>query len=546
MHILILAFVGIVFVIIYSWLYSGIEPKFSSPDETANYFFTNLFANESQLKYYEPLNQLVDGVVMPRSMGFVDGYTVPSSFLGMIIIFGLIAKVLGTGIILLLTPIFSVIGVIFFYLLLKNIFTKNIAFISSLLLFFLPTYWLYSSRGMFHNILFISLLIIGFYYLVLLLRGKASNKKMILFSSLSGFFLGLSIITRMSEIVWVGLIVLVLLVYKRNKLDWKLIVSFLVPVVLLLGTLITINYQIYGGPLPATYSSQLVESSVTASSSSNLIKTIGNLIFPFGLNFELIGKALHQYLVLIFPWYSILLLTSIIWFCKNVIFSKVSKIFPEVKKFANDVPKKIIIYFLTFLIMSVWLILYYGSFEFYEYIDKTKIIFSSSYLRYWLPIYIFGIPLLVMGVVNIASLFKSKRAAKLVTFLLIIGFVYFSLATTIVDPLHGISQVKRNNIRSLEISTEINDITSTDSIIISGFADKVFFPERKVVVELPGDARNKAKVLSVLLDNTTVYYYHSMLDNDSVKTIEELKKLNVRFNKINQFEDDYTILYQLQ
>jgi len=380
-HFIILALVGIVFLFVYSWLFIGTEAKFTSPDETANYHFIKLVAEKNQLRFYEPLNEVTDGLVRPRSMGFVDGFTVPGSFLGIILIYGILAKVFGTGIILYLTPIISVIAVLFFYLLIKEIFDKKIAFISSLLLFILPPFWYYSARGMFHNILFISLLIIGFYFFVKFLTAISNRKRATSLNILlSGFFIGLALITRTSEIIWVGIILLVLIIVNRSKFGWRNLAVFLGPLILLFILILLINSQIYGSIL-GNYSQGVIETNSLGAASQTLYSNFQKLVLPFGVDFERVGQAAYRYLIVIFPWFSILLVVGLVWLIKNVILGWFGKLFSEVKDYLSEIQPFQKLYLGLYLLILIWLVIYYGSYEFYEYLDRTKIILGSSFIR---------------------------------------------------------------------------------------------------------------------------------------------------------------------
>src|SRR3989338_5706310 len=104
-----------IFAAIYSWLSFVSGPPvggriFNSPDETANFYFTKLFAESGQLAVENPLP--VD--LGPRAMRAEGGRLSPGIFLGIILLYGAIAKVFGSWIIIYLTPLFSFFGVLFF------------------------------------------------------------------------------------------------------------------------------------------------------------------------------------------------------------------------------------------------------------------------------------------------------------------------------------------------------------------------------------------------------------------------------------------------
>ncbi|MCK5459773.1 glycosyltransferase family 39 protein, partial [Candidatus Parcubacteria bacterium] len=156
-----------IFLFVYSFLSIATQnenSKFNSPDETANYFFAKRFAETGKISYFEPLNLEAGDIIRPRSAQSMDGKIAPTSFLGIILLYGFIAKIFGVWIIPFLTPFLAIIGVLFFYKLIKKIFDKNIAFFSSLFLLFCPAFWYYSEKSMYHNIGFVVFLIIGIYF----------------------------------------------------------------------------------------------------------------------------------------------------------------------------------------------------------------------------------------------------------------------------------------------------------------------------------------------------------------------------------------------
>ncbi|MEK7172975.1 MAG: glycosyltransferase family 39 protein, partial [Patescibacteria group bacterium] len=165
---LILLPLAVIFFIAYSYLayaafwqniYFG-RPIFNSPDETSNYFFSQMFAGDNTFKFYDDSNGPAEGLVTPRSMRVIAGYTVPASFIGLPLIFGAISKLTGLDYLPFFTPLFSVLGVLFFYLLVKELFNRYTALIAAIFAFIVPAWWYYSAKGMMPNALFISFFII--------------------------------------------------------------------------------------------------------------------------------------------------------------------------------------------------------------------------------------------------------------------------------------------------------------------------------------------------------------------------------------------------
>jgi len=189
--------------------------KFGSPDENANYVFAKLYGQTGGMEIFEKYNLYADDVMLPRSMRSDDGVIKPVSFLGIILIYGKIIGLTSYKILPFLTPLFGAIGILFFYLLIKRTFGRRNAFISAFLLACFPVYIYYSARSMFHNVLFMVLLLMGLYYIISAVKTYNAKERQRtpknakvdwrgwLCAALGGLFFGLAIITRTSELIWI-------------------------------------------------------------------------------------------------------------------------------------------------------------------------------------------------------------------------------------------------------------------------------------------------------------------------------------------------------
>lgn len=545
-----LIFVGIFFIFIYSWLYQGSNGKFSSPDETANFYFSSLFTNETQLKYEQPFYDITN-LVKPRSTSVINGYVVPGSFVGLPMVYGLIGKIFGKGIILFLTPFFAVVGVIYFYLLIKRIFNKSIAFSSCLVLFFIPPYFLYAARGMFHNVFFVDMVIISLYFLILLLEKNKKYKKDIkkIYSLLSGIFLSVALLTRTSEIIWLVLVYLIIYLVYRKKIKQKYLVIWAIPLILSLILFLVVNQQVYGDVFNFSKSNIITnsgQSNETELSHQNLLSKMWGYFLPFGFNEEILIFSLKNYILLIFPWFSLLLFIGLFYVVKNLLIRFLSYFIKGIYQLEQKIDKKLSLYSYIYFIVFIWLIFYYGSYALNEYIDNQELILGSSYLRYWLPLYVFGLPLVFYGLNKILSILKNKYFRQLIIFTALIAICLTSFVYVLTDSLHGLIITRDYNVASNNLSTTLRSHISANSIIISGDADKIFFPEMNVIYKLTGDKREKSNIINALLKQTDIYYYYNPLDVDSVDTLSQLKNMHIIFEKIENLSYEPKIMYQLR
>ena len=297
--------------------------KWASPDETANYIFAKLYAQEGTLSLYERYNLYTNDIMRPRSFRSDHGELKPVSFLGIILIFGSIAKIAGYKVIPFLTPLFGMLGIIFYYLLIRRIFGRTNALLSAVLLATFPVFTYYAARSMFHNVLFISLFIMALYFSVLMagngnkrakgfkniffrLINKFRFKKIIrlkirgkyfLFSALAGTFFGLTIMTRTSELVWIVPLLLILWLFNMRRVGLLKLLIFLIFLFSSLLPMFYHNQILYGSPILGGYGEMNTSiaaikddsTAIIASTASGQIfavkekaKNIFNTVFYFG------------------------------------------------------------------------------------------------------------------------------------------------------------------------------------------------------------------------------------------------------------------------
>ena len=533
------------------------NPKFSSPDETANYFWIRQFAAGQPLYYFEELNSVGNNLIHPRSVNVIDGKNAPGSFLGLIFIYGSLAKIFSLGIVPYLTPFFSALGVFFFYLLLEKIFqSRPIAVISASLLAFSPAWFYYSCRGMYHNVFFASLLIIGLYFLWKVLANRSCNNFQFLplrgisqrgtispptedlpkgdnfsanlsvnnyasdeggslregqinskfkiqnskffFYLLSGLLVGFALITRTSEIVWVALTVLLILILNFKKIHWPGFVLFLAAGFVPFVVLFYYNQILYGAFVSAGYR---VINDVFASgglASAGVLFQI--LITPFGIDPRSIFINGFSYLYQLFP----------IWSSLAFIGAFLFAILPTAIIKLNY--KKRFVYLAYCFLSAVYLLIFYGSWSITDRIDQQTLSLGTSYLRYWLPIYVISLPFIAVLFWHIAKLLipHTFNSRQLLSVLISAGFI-----TLLAMPTFNLVYCQtdeslfllKNLVETRDKSALINNLIGPDDVVIVyKQADKIFFPERKKIITdlvVPADYAAVKNLVQI----RNVYYY---------------------------------------
>ena len=145
----------------------------------------------------------------------------------------------------------------------------------------------------------ISLYIIGLYLLIKVLNRTVETKSQFLHYFGSGFFIGLSLITRTSEIIWIGMMLVILFFVNRAKISWHNIVIFISIIILVFLPIFYINNELHGSPLSFSYSStrEPIEATSLESASRTVLLKLQQLILPFGIHFDRTGLAFYQYII---------------------------------------------------------------------------------------------------------------------------------------------------------------------------------------------------------------------------------------------------------
>ena len=473
--------------------------KFNTPDETINYYFSTSFAKSNSLYYLEPLNDFMHRVIFPRWAFVIDGKITPGNFLGIDLIYGTLGKIFSINIIAFLTPLFSILGALFFYLIIKKFFNSQVAFISFLLILFFPAWVYYSSRTMFHNILFFSLFLVGLYFLLKLFQTPDSRFKIINLSrtamrdsTLTGLFFGLSLITRTSEVVWIFLIVLIILIFNFKKLKtlWPYLILSLI---IFSACFIPVFYQnkiLYNNYFFTGYNLDTMTENLESGEVKklNLAKAI---FLPFGFHPRVIFSVIKNYVVKLFwPW-------LILWFAGLILFIK-DKNKNQFKNYKL---------YLCLLTTTYYLLFYYGSWFFTDSLNPNLISIGSSYVRYFIPLFIFNIPLIAFLFYKLWSKKIFYKISLLVVACLLLIFSY-NLTYSGSESLSSIkNQINKYNIQSQNILTKIN---SEDIILMDTSTDKIIFPEHKKLI-VPQNGVEWPEIKNIL-NHKKVFYFHHRSD----------------------------------
>lgn len=509
---------SVIFFILYSILVLYSPNQFNSPDEQANYFFIQHYLTHKSLTYNEPLNATAFNLIRPRSTGVIGTNIVPGSFLGLILFISFIGLIFGKGIILFAIPLLSAITPLFLYIVLKRIFEKNIAFIAALLLFIHPAFWYYSTRFLFPNILLVDLLIIGFacYFI----EYKRHELRLL------GYFIGSVCIgyaagVRLNELLWIGILLVIVGLYNRHVLRWSQVLVILFGGILGLAPSMYYNVMIYGHPLFTGYFEVNTLIKEAGHSAHTLWSLLQITVLPFGFKLKNILKNTIHYQVYVFSVLVPFILLGIGLYVKDW------RLVHRKKKW----------YLYTSIIVSAILLIYYGSWKFNDHPDPRAISIGTSYIRYWLPIYILSLPFIAYSINGISRFIQRITRQGTFFYVVLLSSMYLflsiysaNLVLTRTDEsiLHVIHNIKKGVADADVVIANTED----NAVVIVDYDDKFIFPRRRVMIPFRNEYIQNS--LPDIIKQVPVYYWGLKLPQKDLDYLNDKK-----FSERNLYIEEY-------
>ncbi len=545
----------------YAWLPLSSSGILSSPDEAAvAYFAENGLVTPA---HYPELGNLVH----PRSVIVVDGNYVPSSWVGLPFILRSL-KSIGVGIEWseLLIPLIAVLAV-FAWGSVAAKWTKDnrLGVIAGVLLAIHPGWWHYTARGLHANVLFISCLIFALWFWTRACkceRGRATqgviarssttrqsvwhrllrmtrNDKVGLF--LGGLCIGLALFARANEAVWVIPVLVCAAVMLRSHYK-RLIVAvagLLIPLIIM-GF---VHASLYGDPLYAGYNLQGdaipgISSSIQYTEDSNTgipFQEIRRAVLPFGFHeMNIVRNSWNFHFAFFWPWTILFLLGGFVL----IVRWKQGKL--------SQVEKK----FLVFGgLISLYLFLEYGSWNFRDNPDPSDITLGTSYIRYWFPVTVWMTGVGAYFLRYFEEVFPLKGKGKIIVTKGLVLLMVLSVYMTVYGQDEGFKSLTRASERSVVERTWIIDQTDLDDILIVDRSDKYVFPHRAVRVPLRDELTYTA--LRTMYDATadrdaSLWYFGLTLPMQDFEYLREVKLLphDLDISEVESFEGK--TLYRIQ
>lgn len=494
-----LAVAALLFFYVTAWLGTPPANIWNSPDETANAFWSERVAERQPLLVRDFIIGIGNGVVHPRSMDVNGTALVPGSFPGLFLIYGTLQFFTGFPL-SAMTPIMTALAGLVLFALFKRLFDERVAFWSAMLFFLHPALIYYSGRGLFHNVLFVDLLIFAVGLFVLRPISRLYGKKHAADDVLAGVLFGMALITRASEAPWVILAAFVFIPFLKKK-AWKRVLYVIAGAALPLFIFLNINSSLYGSPLQTGYAApSLPAASEPATEVLGSALDAVDRALPFGFHPRLVLLHGYDYGLEIFWWFSVAGLLGAAVFLAGW----------------RKQDKRKRWYFLTALGIGVWLLMFYGSWFVRDHYDPTRVTIGTSYVRYFLPIYVMTLPWVAGGLLWIADRIPKPRQWFMPVLVGAMLVLSFRVAVTQGDEsLLAVRATLRENVTKRQV---LREAIPFDAVVYTEKFDKVLFPDRRFIVPIHDETA--FRTVPVLLQYTSVFWYGLDLSVEQLADME--------------------------
>jgi hypothetical protein len=508
----------------------------NSPDEAANLFFIEQLRATGSFAYIESLNEIAGNLVHPRSTTVIGDMILPGTFLGFPFLIGLLTTFL-PKIFTFILPVLVVscigIGVYHF---MKAFVPKNIARISALLIGIHPAMWFYASKAMMHNALFITLLTLSASLFLSVEKKPAAKKEHRLAWQkffLSGLLVTSALFIRTNEIVWTVPLFAIFLWFQRERLSLRMLLWFALGAGSMGVVMFNVNQEVFGTFLTGGYTQ--ASNTVTAIAGQATAVEVGIMtrlkdlvmyaLFPFGIDIKHSLKMGYYYLAYLFPVTFSAALAGVALLAKKKIIGLTQDDFVRLKR-----------YFVTGALLSVYLVIYYGSWKFHDHPDPNAVSIGTSYVRYWLPLYIFSIPFIAFFIDYVASFFSTMKDKVTIGLVLIFAvysgyFVWFKTDESLINVMNAI------HFNSGQVE-QMLPLVSSDAIVVTDSDDKFIFPHRAVMMYLRED-HTLDQIQPLLEAQKLVYYYGLTLPQQDMVYLNSKKLLErgLKIQLVQTFEN---------
>ncbi|MDP2729993.1 MAG: glycosyltransferase family 39 protein [Dehalococcoidales bacterium] len=408
----------------------------NSPDENSYLFFSKLLSETSSLGYAEPLNETYDpAIFLPRSSVYSQETKLvgPGGFLGISAINAVVWSVTGEN--YFLNGLIAIIGLIFFYYLVKEIFDRKTALISFACMSVLPVYWFWSTR-MYTDVPSLAFLFGSMLYLI-----RFRKNRELKYVAVSAILFSIAFWYRYFAVTFMALFLLIYFAFPLNSIFSKKNILALgmfgfISLVLIIPLLV-FNNALYGHPL-----------------------TTGQMLHPEHHFVEdMLGQLSTNFVkyffspALAFSLYSVLGVFGLILSWRYRYFDRRFSLF--------------------FIISFIFIQLYFAG-GVYWGVESESAELSDSLMRYYMPLYPLLIPYGIFFVLRL-------RLAAMVKSIIIVALVIVSVITTPLAPANPLEFRSTRNSRT-DSKNVLLEAIPADAIVFTRLYDKWIFPERRTAI----------------------------------------------------------------
>lgn len=417
--------------------------------------------------------------VFVRSFGvFIDNKIVPRIAYGIIFI-STIGQIFGIECPFFLCSVLNLIGLLFLYLLIRNVYNKKIACFSTFL-FSVSFPFIFWNNMLYGNLLGFSFFVIGLYFVSKIV---IKDKTRLINYLLATVFFSFLVWTRYEGYIYLLFTIPYLLFIYRKKINF---IYFIISILLFLSLIFPyfiLNNQFYGSPFTIGYVEKTTRLGETQTTSE---------IVPGGLFDNLINGANRIYNS--FP------LLRIGFFKERGIAGGIIFLFNNIKSYIYNIytlptllgimgffmsfrKRDISPFIIPLILLSIFLIYFEGA-SYHWGFDQPWV--SSFYSRYWFVVYATLSIFASYFLINLNRKINFSRKYKVVVINAILIIVIFSSMNTTFYASEGLTSTanSKNSWYNLE---QWAKTTPDDSIIVSGYFSKIIY-SRDVLnpLEIPG------------------------------------------------------------
>ncbi len=455
---------------------------YPSPDEQVAATFMKRVRDGLPLPIPEQLSETLENILHPRSTTVVNSTIVPQGFPLQMVLWGTLSRITHLPY-PLFTPLLGALALPLLFPLFQLSFSSRVAFFVALLSMVHPAVLYYTSRGLYSNAPQLFLLIIALYFFTRNTRGRW------LFG---GALLGVAVALRPSELIWIAPMLLVFAWWSSGSLSRANVsLAFLAFSLIGFGVLL---YQrnLYGGALLG-YS----------------FSSAASVIVGDSWSLEAVRKHAQAYLLSLLWWWTIPAVGGAFLFLRTPRDRQAPR-----RRYA----------ILAFLVTAV-LLLFYGSWNLRDTVSEEGITIGTSFVRYWLPIFILTLPLTAVGLISL------QLPRVVVSFFVFVSLLYPTV-WGFESLAHNLKQARANQ----TILKRAKQRLPPDAVLLVERSDKIFWPEYRVI---SGETEQQKVrlILPKVLGRAPLYFHRSSeLAFGSFWNEEHLAKVGLRFGPAIQLD----------